>query len=447
MFVYMDLRRAVSSVGEAADACAAAATDGVDVVTLREQLVAFRTNISRLEAQFARLSHAAERRGAHLGTSARDTAEYVGRETGTSTRKNRTAAELGAAMNQSEALADAVASGTVSSDKANAAVAATDGLPLDAAFVDELETLPLNGVKPAAERWQAAADADGEASRAQRQRARRFLRLSGAADGMTRVDGLLDPESAGIVRTTLDAVMAQSAFDNSERTRDQRCADALTQLAKAASKGAIAGGRSNAKILATVPFQTVVERAAARGVLHSGPTIDAATVRRLACDAGIHRVIVGPGSSVLDFGRENRLVSENLFLALVARDQHCRWPGCTVRATWCDAHHVTEWGEHGRTDEATCALLCHHHHTLAHETGWHVDGDGPAFVVTAPDGTRTESRPPPLVATPRADSIGREQGPCDAPSSFSADGRWSAPQEQAAATRAPETDQQLVLGE
>ncbi len=211
---------------------------------------------------------------------------------------------------------------------------------------------------------------------------------------MTRVDGLLDPESAAIVRTTLDSIMNESAFDDSGRRRDQRCADAFTQLAKAASKGKIAGGRSNAKLLATAPFETITERGAARGLTHAGPTIDADAVRQMACDAGIHRVITGPGSSILDFGRENRLVSENLFLALVVRDQHCRWPGCTIRATWCDAHHVTEWGHHGRTNESTCALLCHYHHSLTHQPGWSITGNGHEFTIHHPEGTTETSRPP-----------------------------------------------------
>ena len=128
--------------------------------------------------------------------------------------------------------------------------------------------------------------------------------------------------------------MNESAFDNSNRTRDQRCADALVQLAKAASKGDITGGRSNAKVLVTSSYEMVCERATTRGRTHVGSTLDADSIRAMCCDAGMHRVITGPGSSILDFGHETRLVSENLFLALVARDQHCRWPGCTIRATW-----------------------------------------------------------------------------------------------------------------
>ena len=407
----MEISHAVAAVEDAADACAQVDLDTVDASGLRNGLAEIRTALSRLEAGYARLAHAAEQAGAHLGTGARDTAEWVGKKTGTSASKNRASASLGEAMEKSSELAGAVVSGQISSDKANAAVGVASGLVVDAELVEELRDLPLTSVRPAVEQWRARNDAANEASRAERQRARRFLSLTGQSDGMTRVEGLLDPESASIVRTSLDAIMNESAFDDSGRRRDQRCADALTQLCKAASKGKITGGRSNAKVLATVPFETITERGAAPGVTHAGPTIDADTVRQMACDAGIHRVIVGPGSSILDFGRETRLVSENLFLALVTRDRHCRWPGCTIRATWCDAHHVTEWGHQGRTNESTCALLCHHHHSLTHQPGWSVTGDGHEFTIHHPDGSSETSRPPAPPSgdcTPRAACRGRE---------------------------------------
>jgi hypothetical protein len=329
-----------------------------------------------------------------IGTGARDTAEWLGHETGTSTRKNRASAELGEAMAKSDELAAAVESGRLSTDKASAAVGAAGDLPVDDELLDGIVGVPLAMVRPATESWRARRDAEHDTDVAAAQRARRYLRLTGQADGMTRIEGALDPESAAIVRTSLDSIMNHTAFDGSTRTRDQGCADALTQLAKAASKGTITGGRSNAKLLATVPIETIVERGEARGLTHAGPTLDAETVRRLACDAGIHRVITGPGSSVLDFGRETRLVSENLFLALVARDQHCRWPGCSIRATWCDAHHIVEWLDGGHTNEATCALLCHFHHSMAHQPGWSITGNGHEFVIHRPDGSTETSTPP-----------------------------------------------------
>lgn len=409
----MNLNTAVSAVAAAVDALAQVVVDDHGAADMRAGLRRLKVVESRLGAQVGRLTHAADAAGAFLGTGARDTAEWLGKETGTSVRKNRTAADVGDAMSRSDELADAVTSGRISTDKAAAAVRAAGDQAVDAALLGEIESIPLNRVKPTVEDWRARTHPDRDADIAATQRARRYLLLTDEADGMARLEGLLDPESGAIVRATLDGIISQSAGDSTDRGRNQRRADALTQLCVAASKGEITGGRSNTKLMAMVPFDTITERAAARGHTHVGPTLDPATVRRLACDAGIHRVITGPASSILDFGHETRLVPDNLFLALVARDRHCRWPGCTIRATWCDAHHIVEWTDHGPTNEANCALLCHRHHQLTHEPGWSVTGTGDELRIARPDGTVEVSRPPGASA-PRAGTAGREPPPHDA---------------------------------
>ena len=403
----------VTAVLSAVDALGGIDLDAIDINERKPLLVRMKQAQSRLDAQIARATFAADAAGAFIGTGNRDTAEWLAKETGTSARKNRTATELGEAMSKSDALADAVTSGSISSDKASTVVGAAGDEAVDTELIEAVADLPLPAVKPAVEDWRARKHPERDVDIAESQRARRYLHITDQADGMTRIDGMLDPESGAIVRSTLDGIMNQSFNDGTRRTRDQRCADALTQVVHAASKGKIAGGRSNTKLLATVPFETITERAGRRGVTHVGPTLDPATVRKLACDAGIHRVITGPGSSILDFGHETRLVSDNLFLALVARDQHCRWPGCTIRATWCDGHHIIEWTEHGPTTDENCALLCHRHHQMSHQPGWKISGDGDELRVHHPDGTVEVSRPPGAGA-PRTDSIGRELPPSNA---------------------------------
>ena len=410
----MQLTEAVSATSVAVDDLARVSFEHHDATVIRNELRRMKRVQSRFDAQLARLTHAADAAGAFIGTGARDTAEWLAKETGSSTRKNRGAAQLGEAMARSASLADAITSGTLSSDKAAMVVGAARDEVVDGALVAEVSALPLNVVKSTVEQWRARNHPDRDADVADVQRSRRYLRLTDQADGMTRVDGLLDPESGAIVRSALDGITNQSYNDGTNSTRDQRCADALTQLAHTASKGELKGGRSNTKLLATVPFDTIVERATARGVTHVGNTLDPATVRKLACDAGIHRVITGPGSSILDFGHETRLVSENLFLALVARDQHCRWPGCTIRATWCDAHHIVEWTEHGPTNDENCVLLCHRHHQLSHQPGWSIAGNAAEMTVRHPDGSIEVSKPP-GVAAPRADANGRGQQVDDGP--------------------------------
>ncbi len=67
-----------------------------------------------------------------------------------------------------------------------------------------------------------------------------------------------------------------------------------------------------------------------------------------------------------DQGREQRLFTTAQIRALWLRDTHCTFDGCDAPATWCDAHHLTHWIDGGATDLHNAALLCPHHHTIAH---------------------------------------------------------------------------------
>ena len=113
--------------------------------------------------------------------------------------------------------------------------------------------------------------------------------------------------------------------------------------------------------------------------LGNGGRISAGEARRLACTATIIPVVLGGASQILDLGRKSRLFSPAQRQALMLRDQHCRAEGCTIPATWCEAHHLgTPWSQGGRTDLANGALLCSHHHHRAHDPTYHHDilGDG-----------------------------------------------------------------------
>uniref|UniRef100_UPI0004769CB8 HNH endonuclease signature motif containing protein n=1 Tax=Nocardioides sp. Iso805N TaxID=1283287 RepID=UPI0004769CB8 len=95
--------------------------------------------------------------------------------------------------------------------------------------------------------------------------------------------------------------------------------------------------------------------------------ISAGETRRLACTAAIIPYVLGGQSEPLDLGRARRLFSPAQRKALKIRDQHCRAEGCTVPATWCDAHHENPWSRGGPTDLTNAALLCGHHHRRAHD--------------------------------------------------------------------------------
>jgi hypothetical protein len=53
---------------------------------------------------------------------------------------------------------------------------------------------------------------------------------------------------------------------------------------------------------------------------------------------------------------------------MVLRDKRCRAEGCTMPATYCEAHHLKPWSQGGETNLNDGVLLCSWHHHRAHET-------------------------------------------------------------------------------
>jgi hypothetical protein len=95
-------------------------------------------------------------------------------------------------------------------------------------------------------------------------------------------------------------------------------------------------------------------------------------VRRLACDADLIPVCLGTHGEVLDVGRTARLITPALWRALVARDRHCAFPGCTRPPVMCHAHHIVHWVDGGTTSLDNLVLVCGEHHRVLHHTPWQV---------------------------------------------------------------------------
>ncbi len=103
------------------------------------------------------------------------------------------------------------------------------------------------------------------------------------------------------------------------------------------------------------------------------PMMPPAQLRELACDAAVLPAVLGGQGQVLDLGRAQRTFTAAQRRALTIRDRGCTFPGCTVPATWCEAHHVIPWHQGGATDVSNGALCCLFHHTLADNSTWDID--------------------------------------------------------------------------
>jgi hypothetical protein len=102
-----------------------------------------------------------------------------------------------------------------------------------------------------------------------------------------------------------------------------------------------------------------------------GTAISWAAARRLACDAGVVRLLEEASGAPLSVGRKTRTIPGAMKRALLRRDRCCRFPGCTNRL-FVEGHHIQHWADGGETDLANMMLLCGHHHRFVHEYGYSI---------------------------------------------------------------------------
>jgi hypothetical protein len=187
--------------------------------------------------------------------------------------------------------------------------------------------------------------------------------------GMWSTSGDLDPESGHVVATALHSRTDPANLDPADhRSMPQRNADALVDICRFwldhNDDTAISGGE-RPHITVTVPYSTLTGGEQRLGEI-DGAAIDPEAIRRLACDAGIVRIVVDGESQPLDVGRRVRTVTPAIRRALELRDGGCAWAGCTAPASWCDAHHIIHWADGGTTALINLVLLCRRHHMAVH---------------------------------------------------------------------------------
>ena len=210
-----------------------------------------------------------------------------------------------------------------------------------------------------------------------------------APDG---ADGSGDCTADGAAAGAVHAVDAADVLD--KRSRPQLLLDGLVGACKAAlaAGGLPATGGLRPQIMATIDYRDLLQRLGGTSIpggvagtpggagslnqgtgslMFTGP-ITASTIRKLACDADIIPVVLGGDGQVLDIGRASRVFPPHIRKALVARDQGCAFPQCTIPASWCEAHHIDYWSRGGSTGTDNGTLLCSHHHHLIHKEQWSI---------------------------------------------------------------------------
>jgi hypothetical protein len=201
------------------------------------------------------------------------------------------------------------------------------------------------------------------------------LDTSTLPDGVRRYLLHLCPEHAAVLDAALAALSGPAPTvdpDTGEQVRDERPAarrraDALVEIVRraAAAEAANTSPTATTTLIVTIDLADLLA-GTGTATTREGDLLDAGTARRLACDADLVPTVLGTESAILDWGRDKRLFDGPLRAAVVARDQHCTFPGCGRPATWCQAHHVIHWLDGGKTALLNAALLCARHHTIVH---------------------------------------------------------------------------------
>ena len=342
----------------------------------------------------------------------------VSRLTGTTAAEARTITVVGAMLNAPSPwlgeVAARVASGDVSVGAAAAiqaglggpspTVAADDLADAAHSLLSESASLPPEKVARRARELRDELDEAGVADREAVLRDKRFLRLIPQADGMTRLIGLLDPESAALIGDAVDAVTsprrggprfvdpdaaarAEAAVADA-RSTEQFALDALidmVRIAAAADDGRVFGVRKPA-VRVHVTLSDLDRRAGTAQFEGQSAAVSTETARRVACASGFVPILFDDRGRSLKLGRTQRLFSEHQRTVLAAIWGGCAHPDCDRPPSWTEAHHIDEWQRRGgATDVDDGILLCRHHHLLVHNNGWAVRRTG----------TRYELLPPP----------------------------------------------------
>jgi hypothetical protein len=395
-------------------------------------------------ASAAELSRRSHHELGHSGLAqrlgARTPERLVQQLSGVSKREASTLVRVGALM-ASEPWADSVSAGALSVAAADV-IHAGLGLPgpgvsaasLSASASDLATQAPHITLEHLAILAREARDALDEAGVVDRERQRyesRYLRLSPQADGMVRLAGMLDPESAALVTDAFDAVttprrsgprfvgsgFVSSGFVSSgSRTRDSgtgvgaaetalaaettlaaepdpRTTDQLrldsfvemVRLAIGADSSTLFGDRQPA-VRVLVAARDLARHAGSAQLEGQAAPVSIATVERHICSSGSRTVVFDDDGQPINVGRAQRTFTPRQRLALAARDGGCRFTGCDRPPSWTEAHHIIPWSRGGSTDILNGILLCRHHHLLLHNNGWRITRSGSVYHLHPPGG-------------------------------------------------------------
>lgn len=291
-----------------------------------------------------------------------------------------TVLRVGAALDEMPTAAEYAAEGLITPDGLRMLTAARHDHPSDFAIHEEVladaaTTLGTKDLRRAIDHWEQQVAYPSVLDEIAAKQRRRRLSCNQTWDGMWSINGILDPESGHIVNTALRARIGSAQLDPIDnRSPGQRTADALVEVCSHAldhgeTTETSGGAKPHVTVMLDYETLTVEPGTAPDRPLPEvdGLPISPEDARRIACDAGVVRIITKGDSAILDVGRSTRTIPPAIRRAVEHRDGGCAWAGCDADIRWCDVHHIIHWALGGETVIANLILLCRRHHTAIHD--------------------------------------------------------------------------------
>lgn len=328
-------------------------------------------------------------------SGARDAAAWASAATRTDPLTARADLQLAKSLDTRELVAGGMRDGRVNAAQARVITAGLDDLPghvgsevvrsaeqtLVGYAADhrpaELRRLArriLDVVAPEIAEAELARQLEAEEARA---RDKATLRIQPLGHGRTRISGVLPDSAAHRLASYLDAYTSPRHRDGSSGggmvdeldripLRRRRAHAFIALLEQLDPTTLPVHGGDATTLIVTIGLDQLRADLATAAILGAGD-LSAEEARRLACTATILPAVLDGAGHVLDLGRGQRLFTSAQRKALRLRDVQCRAEGCTIPATWTEAHHLTPWSHGGATDLANAISLCAHHHHRVHD--------------------------------------------------------------------------------
>lgn len=264
----------------------------------------------------------------------------------------------------------------------------------EAVIVPELESLDLEQTTMALQHWRRRVDDEDPIPEEPSDPPSR-LYLSGGLDGRGLLDGELDVDHHQRLKTALRL----AAPDDRDLTPAEQRAEAHDTIVSyfLDNQTSARGGSHRPHVNVFVDLDGSNPR------YEDGTAMSREVLERTCCDSAFHRISAMGRSTIIDLGTTTRVLSAAIRAGMVARDVHCRFPGCDRPASWCDGHHVVWFSRGGATRLDNLVLLCRRHHKRLHRLGWEAKllPDG-TFEVTDPTGRVRTTWPPGALPLARA---------------------------------------------